>query len=95
MVLFVELRRGFIESLRRYIKEERTKKTNLIAIIEGPYSKELDFIEYKTVLLFIMGVGITGQLGYLKRLIEIKNRSDISTKRISLHWEMDNRGKKY
>ena len=59
LVLLIELRRGFIESLRRYIKEERTKKTDLIAIIKGPYSKELNFTEYKTVLLFATGVRIT------------------------------------
>ena len=58
LVLLVKPRRGFIKSLRRYIKEERTKKTNLIAIIKGPYGKELDFMEYKTVLLFITGVKI-------------------------------------
>ena len=95
MVLLVKLRRGFTESLRHYVKDKRIKKTNLIAIIEGPYSKELDFTEYKTVLLFVIGVGIVRQLSYLKRLIEIKNRSNTNTKRISLYWEMDDRGKKY
>jgi len=95
LVLLVEPRRGFTESLWCYVKEERTKKTDLIAIIEGPYGKELDFTEYETVLLFATGVGIAGQLSYLKRLMEMRNRSDTSTKRISLHWEMDNRGEKY
>ena len=85
LVLFIELRKGFIESLWCYIKEKRTKKTDLIAIIKGPYSKELDFTEYKTILLFATGVKIARQLSYLKRLIEIRNRSDTSTKRISLY----------
>ncbi len=58
LILFIRPRRGFIESLWHYIKDKRTKKTNLIAIIKGPYSKELDFIKYKTVLLFATGVKI-------------------------------------
>lgn len=39
------------------------------AFINGPYSRELDFSQYSTVLLFATGISITTQLPYLKQLI--------------------------
>lgn len=93
--LLIEPRRGFTGSLQLYAKEERTKKADLIAIIDGPYGKELDLTKFETVLLFATGIGIAGQLSYLKRLMEIKDRRATSIKRISLYWEMEYAGKKY
>ncbi|OCK79498.1 hypothetical protein K432DRAFT_299721, partial [Lepidopterella palustris CBS 459.81] len=93
--LLIKPRQGFTGSLQLYTKEKRTKKANLIAIINGPYSKELDFTRFETILLFATRINITRQLSYLKRLIEIKNRRATSIKRISLYWEIEYIGKKY
>jgi predicted ferric reductase len=92
VTLLAKRRSGFTDSLKLYAEDYKRAKT-VTAIIDGPYGKELDFTSFETVLLFATGVGIAGQLSYLKRLMEREGQRATSTRRISLYWEMEHYGK--
>ncbi|KAI9784310.1 MAG: hypothetical protein M1839_002371 [Geoglossum umbratile] len=66
-----------------------TQYGEMKAIIEGPYGNELNLELYGTVLLFATGIGIAGQLPYVKQLLEGYHNCEVKTRRIALFWEMD------
>ncbi|KAI0525815.1 hypothetical protein F5B22DRAFT_254985 [Xylaria bambusicola] len=83
IVLLAQPRRGFTSRLlgpapRKYR-----------ALIEGPYGKSLSLGEYGTVLLLATGVGIAGQLPYVKELLELYQDCQAKTRRVALFWELD------
>ncbi|KAI0191355.1 hypothetical protein F4808DRAFT_476139 [Astrocystis sublimbata] len=83
IVLLAQPRRGFTGRLlgpssRKYR-----------ALIEGPYGRSLLLGEYGTVLLLATGVGIAGQLPYVKELLELYQDCQAKTRRIALFWELD------
>ncbi|KAH8748345.1 hypothetical protein BGZ57DRAFT_739465, partial [Hyaloscypha finlandica] len=59
---------GFTQSLPS--GSSPSQPTELRAIVEGPYGKEIHLDEYGIVLLFATGIGIAGQLPYVKQLLE-------------------------
>ena len=63
------------------------------AIVEGPYGKEIHLDEYGTVLLFATGIGIAGQLPYVKQLLENFHNYDAKARRIALFWQVDSEGR--
>src|SRR5438034_115156 len=64
------------------------------ATIEGPYGNELNLGSYGTVLLFATGIGIAGQLPYVKQLLEGYHNCKVKTRRIALFWETDSECKR-
>lgn len=87
LVLLAQPRRGFTRALREAVFREYR------AFIEGPYGKPVALGQYGTVLLFATGVGITGQLPYVKELLELYHQCRAKTRRIALFWELDAEGK--
>jgi len=84
VTLLAERRRGFTDSLYLYAENHQSEETT-IAIIDGPYGQERDLTNFETVLLFATGIGIAGQLSYLKRLMELRRKRATSIRRISLY----------
>ncbi|KAF2181279.1 hypothetical protein K469DRAFT_589592 [Zopfia rhizophila CBS 207.26] len=90
--LLIESQRGLTASLQHYAQELGSKKSNTMAIIDGPYGKKVDLTRFETVMLFATGIGIAGQLSYLKSLMNIKDKRATSIKRITLFWEIEHLG---
>ncbi|KAI3339697.1 hypothetical protein F4824DRAFT_454462 [Ustulina deusta] len=65
IVLLAQPRRGFTRKLLG------SSSRKYRALIEGPYGKSLSVGKYGTVLLLATGVGIAGQLPYIKELLEL------------------------
>jgi hypothetical protein len=65
------------------------KSFRMKAIVEGPYGEELNLDLYGTVLLFATGVGIAGQIPYVRQLLDDNNRWNSKTRRITLFWEIE------
>ena len=59
---------------------------SLMAFIEGPYGVRQSLASYGTVVLFAGGVGITHQLGHIKKLIGECNDGTSATTTITLIW---------
>ncbi|KAI1357150.1 hypothetical protein F5Y08DRAFT_275090 [Xylaria arbuscula] len=87
VVLLAQPRRGFT---RRLLGPAPRKYR---AFVEGPYGKSLSLGEYGTVLLLATGVGVAGQLAYVKELLELYQDCQAKTRRIALFWELDAEGK--
>jgi predicted ferric reductase len=56
------------------------------ALVEGPYGTERSLSSYGTVVLFASGVGITHQLGYVKKLVEGYGQGTVAAQRVTLVW---------
>ncbi len=58
----MEKRKGFIKHLFSHTnnKVNVNPRSNIKAIVEGLYGKELNLKSYSIVLLFIIGIGIIG-----------------------------------
>jgi NAD(P)H-flavin reductase len=67
----------------------------LRAIVEGPYSKEIHLDKYGTVLLFATGIGIAGQLPYMRELLENFYNYNAKARRIALFWQVDSEVEAY
>ncbi|KAN0103431.1 hypothetical protein V8E51_011744, partial [Hyaloscypha variabilis] len=80
----IQRQTGFTQSL-----PSSSPSTELRAIVEGPYGKEIHLDEYGTVLLFATGIGIAGQLPYVKQLLENFHNYDAKARRIALFWQVD------
>jgi NAD(P)H-flavin reductase len=65
----------------------------LRAIVKGPYGKEIHLDEYGTVLLFVTGISIAGQLPYVKQLLKNFHNYDVKARRIVLFWQVDSEGR--
>jgi predicted ferric reductase len=88
IVLTIRQQKGFTASLRMHASLSTKKK----ALIDRPYGKELYLNSYRTVLLFASGIGIAGQLLYVKQLLEEYHMCKTNCRRIILFWEMDIQG---
>jgi predicted ferric reductase len=88
IVLLVQRYTGFTKDLLLHMGNEPGYKPKLKAVIEGPYGRELALDQYGTVLLFSTGIGITGQLLYVARLLEGYRKCEVKTRRIALFWEV-------
>lgn len=81
--LLVKPRHGFTSSLAS------TNSTSQLAFIDGPYGQRYNFGEYGTVVMFATGIGIAGQLPFVKELVSGYNNCKVRTRRIVLIWQMD------
>jgi predicted ferric reductase len=88
IVLIVERRKGFTKDLVSV-----DPRSEMRAIVEGPYGRELHLELYGTVLLFATGIGIAGQLPYVTQLLEGYHNYEVKGRRIALFWEMDSERK--
>ncbi|KAH8650328.1 hypothetical protein BGZ60DRAFT_389188 [Tricladium varicosporioides] len=84
IVLIVEKMKGFTKDLVSV-----DPRSEMRAIVEGPYGRELHLESYGTVLLFATGIGIAGQLPYVTQLLEGYHNCEVKGRRIALFWEMD------
>lgn len=91
VVFIIQRQMGFTQSLQTSISS--SQPTELRAIVEGPYGKEIHLDEYGTVLLFATGIGIAGQLPYVKQLLENFHNHDAKARRIALFWQVDAEGR--
>lgn len=90
VVFIIQRQKGFTRSLPT--SSNSSQSTELRAIIEGPYGKEIHLDEYGTVLLFATGIGIAGQLPYVRQLLENFHNYDAKARRIVLFWQVDSEG---
>lgn len=67
----------------------------LSAFVEGPYGVERDFGLYGTVVMLATGIGIAGQLLYIRSLLEGYNNCEVRTRNIFLHWQLEKECKIY
>lgn len=88
VVLLVQPRKGFTKKLQY-------ASSSIRAFIEGPYGFKKDLGSYGTVIMFATGIGIAGQLLYIKSLLEGHNNRKVRTQRISLHWQVDKECENY
>jgi predicted ferric reductase len=89
IVLIIEKRKGFTKDLVSVDPHSEMR-----AIVEGPYGRELHLELYGTVLLFATGIGIAGQLPYVTQLLEGYHNYEVKGRRIALFWEMDSERKR-
>ncbi|KPA39435.1 fad--containing protein [Fusarium langsethiae] len=87
VVFVVQPRHGFTGRLRlaKPMKE-------YTAFIEGPYGSPTALDQYGTVLLFATGIGIAGQLPYMREQLHLYRKWRTKTRRHVLFWEMDAEG---
>lgn len=88
LVLLIQPRYGFTGKLLRADPAQEYQ-----AFVEGPYGRSIAVGQYGTVLLFATGIGVAGQLPYVKELLERYHECRVKTRRIALFWEMDAEGK--
>ncbi|GKU06777.1 unnamed protein product [Fusarium langsethiae] len=84
LVFVIQPRHGFTGRLRL---ANPTK--DYTAFIEGPYGNPTALDQYGTVLLFATGIGIAGQLSYMKEQLRLYRGWQTKTRRHVLFWEMD------
>jgi hypothetical protein len=89
LVLIVQKRRGFTEKLFLHASNSLDSRSEMRAVIEGLYSKELNLKLYSTVLLFATGIRTAGQLPYFTQLLQEYHNCEVKTRRIALFWELD------
>ncbi|KAI1642175.1 uncharacterized protein F4817DRAFT_369653 [Daldinia loculata] len=90
LVLLVQPRKGFTKSLLTSASYQE-----YLAFVEGPYGRPLSLGQYGTVLLLATGVGITGQLPYVKELLKLYLQCEVKTRRIALFWEVESEVHRY
>ena len=88
-VFIVQRRKGFTDNLFLHRETQFEEGTEMRAIVEGPYGKELNLDSYGTVLLFATGIGIAGQLAYVVQLLSGYHNCEVKTRRIALFWQVD------
>jgi predicted ferric reductase len=81
--LLIKPRRGFTGTLTSLTDK------SLLAFIDGPYGVDHDFGNYGTVLMFATGIGIAGQLPFIKEIVSGYNNCVVRTHRIILVWRLD------
>jgi hypothetical protein len=89
VVFIIQRQKGFTQSLPTSSLIQLIK---LRAIIEGPYGKEIHLDEYGTVLLFATGIGIAGQLPYMRQLLGNFHKYNAKARRIALFWQVESEG---
>jgi hypothetical protein len=102
VVLLVQKHRGFTERMFLHRVDERevnmkagpgSSQVEMAAVVDGPYGRELNLNSYGTVLLFATGIGIAGQLPYVKQLLDGYKNCEVRTRRIALFWQVDSESK--
>jgi predicted ferric reductase len=88
IVIIIQQRKGFTANLRLHAGPG----TGIKAIIDGPYGRELHLSSYGLVLMFASGIGIAGQLPYVRQLLQGFHMCKTNCRRIVLFWEMDLQG---
>ena len=83
--LMIRERKGFTAVLAN----KRTPSQDMVALIDGPYGREIQLRTYGTVLLFASGIGIAGLLLYAQQTLEQYYAQTTSCRRIFLFWEID------
>jgi NAD(P)H-flavin reductase len=83
--LMIRERKGFTAMLANKV----TLNQDMVALIDGPYGREVQLREYSTVLLFASGIGIAGLLLYAQQTLEEYYAQRTSCRRIILFWEID------
>ncbi len=92
-VCIIQARRGFTRELGKYaISGGIGTQAEMRAIVEGPYGREICLNSYGTVLLFASGIGIAGQLPYVRQLLDEYHSCETKSRRIALFCEMDAEG---
>ena len=92
VVIFIVRRQtGFTQCLPT--TRSSTQPTELRAIVEGPYGKEIHLDEYGTALLFATDIGIASQLPYARQLLENFHNYDAKARRIALFWQVESEGR--
>ena len=87
--LLIKPRAGFTARLDEH------KDKSLLAFIDGPHGVHYNFGNYGTVIMFATGIGIAGQMPYIKDLISGYNNCAVKTRRIRLIWEIQEQCKCY
>jgi len=88
-VLIVQKRKGFTKNLLMHTTNGLEPDGERIALIEGPYGRQLDLDSYQVVLLFATGIGIAAQLPYVRTLVESHYNYKRKGRKIMLFWEID------
>ena len=82
-----------MDPTRKFAKKlDGHQNKKLVSLIDGPYGLEHNFGEYGTVLMFATGLGVAGHMLYIRDLVSGYNSCDVSTRRIVLIWQVDDRG---
>ncbi|KAH7304389.1 hypothetical protein B0I35DRAFT_495104 [Stachybotrys elegans] len=89
IVLIIEKKHGFTKQLCSHRSIELNNSAEMVALIEGPYGRELDLDSYGTVLLFATGIGIAAQLSYIWQLLNRSQTGQSRTKKIQLYWQVE------
>ena len=89
IALLVQVRSGFTKDL---LFHATTNQSELLALVEGPYGQEIPLHEYGTALLFATGIGIAGQLPYVRHILEEYRRGKAKTQKVVLFWELESGG---
>ena len=84
---------GFAISVGISVVEDSSSHLNGSSAKSRPYGKEIHLDEYGTVLLFATGIGIAGQLPYVRQLLENFHNYDAKARRIALFWQVDSEGR--
>lgn len=88
LVLLVQPRRGFTRKLLLADPHHEYK-----AAVEGPYGPRMPLDQFGTVLLFATNIGVSGQLLFMKEILELYANHKAKARRIALFWEIDVEGK--
>lgn len=83
--LMIRERKGFTAILASKGSPDR----EMLALVDGPYGREIQLRTYGTVLLFASGIGIAGLLLYAHQTLEEYFAQRTSCRRILLFWEID------
>lgn len=83
--LMIRERKGFTAILANKGNPDQ----EIVALIDGPYGKQIQLRTYSTVLLFASGIGIAGILLYAQQTLEEYDAQRTSCRRIFLFWEID------
>jgi predicted ferric reductase len=83
--LMIRERKGFTAILANKGNPDQ----EMVALIDGPYGKQIQLRTYSTVLLFASGIGIAGILLYAQQTLEEYDAQITSCRRIFLFWEID------
>ncbi|KAH6884978.1 hypothetical protein B0T10DRAFT_409428 [Thelonectria olida] len=90
IVLLVQPRHGFT---RRLLLADPNMDYRVF--VEGPYGGGIKIDKYGTVLLFATGIGIAGQLPYVKELLDLYRGWRANVRRIALFWELESEVHRY
>ncbi|KAI1382607.1 uncharacterized protein F4822DRAFT_435284 [Hypoxylon trugodes] len=92
-VLIVQKQGGFSRRLFSRRGNDVDSASDMMALVEGLYGKELRLDLYGTMLLFATGIGIASQLPYVEHLLTGYQNCEVKTQRIALFWEVESESK--